>query len=222
MLTLRHPYISVTDGSRRSYGGDQGKSENAAMRICGCGVIAAADVLLYLSRRYDCAKAVRLDPSGAISREEYEQLTALLRRRYFPLIPHAGMNGVTLMAGMNLYFMRNRLPLSAEWRFFNHDLWERGAKMLTEDIPVIMAVGPNFPFFWQNNRTVLYTKDSAGNYHPSSSTKAHYVTVTGLDESWAQISSWGRLLYINRAEFDEYTRKHSAGFLCSILYINHK
>lgn len=95
------------------------------------------------------------------------------------------------MTGMNLYFMRNRLPLSAEWRFFNRDIWERIAKMLVEDIPVIMAVGPNFPFFWHNNRTVLYTKDSAGNYHQSSSTKAHYVTVTGLDESWAQISSWG-------------------------------
>ena len=94
--------------------------------------------------------------------------------------------------------------------------------MLTEDIPVIMAVGPNFPFFWQNNRTVLYTKDRDGNYHPSSSTKAHYVIVTGLDEGWAQISSWGKLLYINRAEFDEYTKKHSAGFLCSILYIKHK
>ena len=48
------------------------------------------------------------------------------------------------------------------------------------------------------------------------------MTVTGLDESWAQISSWGRLLYINRTEFDEYTKKHSAGFLCSILYIKHK
>ena len=222
MLTLKYPYISVTDGSRQSYGGDQGRSENATMRKCGCGVIAAADVLLYLSRRYDCFKDLKLDPTGTIAREDYEKLTSLLRRRYFPLIPYSGMNGVTLMAGMNLYFMRNRLPLSAEWRFFNHDIWERIAKMLTDDIPVIMAVGPNFPFFWQNNRTVLYTKDGAGSYHPSSSTKAHYVTVTGLDESWVQISSWGRLLYINRAEFDEYTKKHSAGFLCSILYIKHK
>ena len=222
MLTLKYPYISVTDGSRRSYGGDQGKSENATMRSCGCGVIAAADVLLYLSRLYDCVRDAGLDPTGAISSEEYEKLTGLLRRRYFPLIPHAGINGVMLMTGMNLYFMRNRLPLSAEWRFFNRDIWERIAKMLVEALPVIMAVGPNFPFFWHNNRTVLYTKDSAGNYHQSSSTKAHYVTVTGLDESWAQISSWGRLLYINRTEFDEYTKKHSAGFLCSILYIKHK
>jgi hypothetical protein len=222
MLTLKHPYISVTDGSHQSYGGDQGKSENATMRKCGCGVIAAADVLLYLNCRYDCFRDIRLNPSGTIAQKEYEKLTALLRRRYFPLIPHAGMNGVALMTGMNLYFMRNQLPLSAEWRFFNLDIWERIAKMLAEDIPVIMAVGPNFPFFWQNNRTMLYTKDSAGSYHASSSAKAHYVTVTGLDESWVQISSWGRLLYINRIEFDEYTKKHSAGFLCSILYIKHK
>lgn len=222
MLTLKHPYISVVDGRLKSYGGDQGKFENVTMRRCGCGVIAAADVLLYLSRRYNFFRDLRLALSGAITWEEYEKLTAHLRRRYFPLIPYAGMNGVTLMAGMNMYFMRNRFPLSAEWRFFNHDLWERAAKMLAEDIPAIMAVGPNFPFFWQNNRTVLYTKDSAGNYHPSSSTKAHYVTVTGLDENWVQISSWGRLLYINRAEFDEYARKHSTGFLCSILYIKHK
>ena len=56
MLTLKYPYISVSDGGLKSYGGDQGKSENATMRRCGCGVIAAADVLLYLSRRYDCFK----------------------------------------------------------------------------------------------------------------------------------------------------------------------
>lgn len=93
MLTLKYPYISVTDGSRRSYGGDQGKSENATMRSCGCGVIAAADVLLYLSRLYDCVRDAGLDPTGAISSEEYEKLTGLLRRRYFPLIPHAGING---------------------------------------------------------------------------------------------------------------------------------
>ena len=70
MLTLKYPYISVTDGSRRSYGGDQGKSENATMRSCGCGVIAAADVLLYLSRLYDCVRDAGLDPTGAISSEE--------------------------------------------------------------------------------------------------------------------------------------------------------
>ena len=108
MLALKHPYICVTDGSRQSYGGDQGKSENATMRKCGCGVIAAADVLLYLSRRYDCFKDLKLDPSGTIAREAYEKLTAHLRSRYFPLIPYSGMNGVTLMAGMNLYFMRNK------------------------------------------------------------------------------------------------------------------
>ena len=50
MLTLRHPFISVLVGSGPSYGGGQQFSDNHMISRCGCGIIAAADTLLYLDR----------------------------------------------------------------------------------------------------------------------------------------------------------------------------
>ena len=49
--------------------------------------------------------------------------------------------------------------------------------------------------------------------------ESHYVTVTGLDDEWAQISSWGREYYINRREYDAFVRLHSASLFSNILYI---
>ena len=50
MLELKHPYISVDYGGARSYGGRQQSDGSRSMQKCGCGIVAAADVLLYLSR----------------------------------------------------------------------------------------------------------------------------------------------------------------------------
>ena len=50
MIGLKHPYISVALSSGESFGGGQQFSKDAMIRRCGCGVIAAADALLYLSR----------------------------------------------------------------------------------------------------------------------------------------------------------------------------
>ena len=44
--------------------------------------------------------------------------------------------------------------------------------------------------------------------------------LTGMDENWLQISSWGRRYYINRAEFTDYVHRFSMNYLSSILYIS--
>ena len=76
-----------------------------------------------------------------------------------------------------------------------------------------------FPAVWKKDRLPLYSKRENGSFIRSSSAKSHYVSVTGLDDEWARISSWGREYYINRMEYDDFVRRHSSRIFSNILYI---
>jgi hypothetical protein len=45
------------------------------------------------------------------------------------------------------------------------------------------------------------------------------VTVTGMDDEWLQIASWGKRYFIRRCEYMEYIRKNSSYFASNILHI---
>ena len=225
MLSLQHPYIAVSLDGQRSYGGGQQFSDNHMIKLCGCGIIAATDTLLYLQRWHNrrpipmldvCLREVPLPFSA------YHELIEQMRRQYFPLIPYLGLNGLMLAAGMQRFFRQYDLPFSCRWCFSHRELWERIETMLGADLPVIMSVGPNFPFFWQKEKACFYEKTPSGDYHPASGARAHYFTVTGMDERWLRISSWGRCYYMYRSEFEHYARRHSSPAVSNILYIEQK
>lgn len=157
MLTLQHPYISVDVHGRPSFGGGQQLSPDPMLRRCGCGIIAAADLLLYLSRYHTPGVAGfdGLFAEGPIPLPDYNALILRLHRRYFPVIPY-------------------------------------------------------------------YTKTDAGVYIPTSGARAHFITVTGLDETWMQISSWGRRYYLSRAEFIAYARGEILAPASNILLVERK
>ena len=225
MLTLQHPFISVLVGSGPSYGGGQQFSDNHMISRCGCGIIAAADTLLYLDRYHlygEIPFLRELSASSPLPRESYNELIRRLRRRYFPMIPYAGINGIMLMVGMQRFFHDNAMPYTARWCTSRSRLWPRIEEMLREDLPVIMSVGPNFPIFWGNKRACFYVNRREEGLVPAANVKAHYFTVTGMDDKWLRISSWGRLYYLNRLEFEAYVTEHSAGFISNILYIQKK
>ena len=155
MLSLQHPYISIALPHGKSYGGGQQHSRDAMLRRCGCGVVAAADLLLYLTRWHSHGAVDYF--AGLLTDEPvplpvYDALLRDLSRREFPMIPYAGINGVMLMAGMQLFFRRHGMPYTARWCIAPGRLWERIEEMLGADIPVIMSVGPNFPFIWGDKR----------------------------------------------------------------------
>ncbi|MBQ4651981.1 MAG: hypothetical protein IJB78_04625 [Oscillospiraceae bacterium] len=224
MKYLLLDYVTVSKNNISSYGGNQLWSENATLRQCGCGVIAAADLLLYLSANnieYSKGPAKDLTSASPIPHRQYEQFTCMLKNKYLPLLPPFGMNGLSLAVGLNLYFMRWGIPLSARWGTTHKNLWERMEEMLEQDIPVIFAVGPNFPLVWKNNRLNFYSKKS-DSYFKSSSAKAHFITLTGIDGDWLRISSWGKQFYISKKEFLSYSRMHSLDILSNMLYIRKK
>ena len=48
---------------------------------------------------------------------------------------------------------------------------------------------------------------------------AHYVTVTGMDDRWLEVSTWGKKYYINREEFTRYVRKYSCYLFSNLVGI---
>ena len=124
-----------------------------------------------------------------------------------------------LAVGVNRLFHRYSLPYHSAWAWSGDLLWDRVTEMLMHDLPVILSIGPNFPAVWQKDRLPFYIRRGAERYVPASSAKSHYVIVTGLDETWARISSWGREFYINRREYDDFVRRHSSSLFSNILYI---
>ena len=225
MIGLQHPYISVALSSGASFGGGQQFSKDAMIRRCGCGVVAAADALLYLSRWHSHGAVdyfAGLLEDRPIPLSDYDNCIQHLNRSYFPMIPYAGINGIMLMAGMKLFFHRHGMPYTACWCFAPGKLWDRIEVMLRADIPVVMSVGPNFPLIWGDRRVRFFVRNPAGNYIPASGARAHYFTVTGLDADWLQISSWGRRYYLSRRDFSDYVRRHSTSIASNILYIERK
>ncbi len=222
MLQIRHNYISVGSELKRSFGGNQMTSNSQTMREVGCGVIAALDLLLYLCRFHPlcrCDFFAKAAEDGVIDEREYDELARTLSRRFFPVIPKLGINGIMLAAGLNRFFRRYSLPFRASWGIGSGRLFEEIEYMLDRDIPVILSVGPNFPLFWQKHALDFYTARPDGTFARACSVKAHYVTVTGIDEERLYISSWGRAYCIDRCEYMDYIRRRSGSIVSNIVKI---
>ena len=216
---LKNEYISVRKDGAVSYGGNQVWSENAVIRKCGCGVIGSLDLLLYLARYHSGGLPAADWP---IPLESYDRMCSALSRRYLPLLPPFGTNGLALALGLNRVFERFDMPFSAAWQFSGSKIMDRVEEMLDADIPVILSVGANFPFVWQGNRVTLYSRDPGGKMHGFAYTKAHYVTVTGSEDRFFRISSWGKLFYIDKGEYFSYIKQHSSSVISNILKIERR
>ncbi len=208
MIGLKKPYINVRRGTELSYGGSQMWSERETIRKCGCGPVAALDLLLYLENR-----------TGPIDHADYERELQRITKKYFLLVRPFGINGLALAFGLNLLLRDRGHPYRACWEASRKKLWPRIEDMLERDLPVILSVGPNFPRPWSGDQIDFYVRLNAGGFRPATKTKSHYFTATGLDETWLRISSWGREYYILRKDYDEYARKSSIPLLTNIVYL---
>ncbi len=221
MISLSRPIISVLKDGKGSCGGNQRLFDNATMRGYGCGVIGGADLLYYLAlTRPNWATPYTGQPtSNEVSFEQYERLCSRLRSSFMPIIPHFGKTGPALAAGLNSYFSRYRIPCHAKWCVGHEKLFERIEEMLKNDLPVIFSVGANFPLFWGKHRVRLYTRAEDGSMRPTASTRAHFMTVTGIDDDFLQVSSWGIEYYISRSEYIGYTKKYGSSVTSNIMYL---
>lgn len=222
--SLSRPIISVEKNGEKSYGGNQRLFDNPTMRGYGCGVIAGADLLFYLAltRPGWATPYTHLPENEELSFESYERLCSRLRHDFMPVIPRFGKTGPFLAAGLNAYFSRYGIGLRARWCIGHSKLFERIEEMLRADIPVIFSVGANFPLFWGKHRVNLYSRGADGAMQPSASTKAHFMTITGMDPDFLRVSSWGREYYISRREYLGYTKRYGSSVTSNIMYITAK
>ena len=218
VFSLKHPFFFVNDGARTYYGGSQKLLTRTYTQKMGCGVICAANILLYLGRyaegcdRGPFAELAREDPIPAA---EFGRRCDALQRRYMQVMPHFGLTGLQLTWGLNRYCRRYGLPYRMRWQLGKRDFWQHIREMLEADIPATLAIGPNFPAFWGRHKLRFYLRHPEG-YRPVVSTKAHFVTITGMNGEWLRISSWGREYFINRREYDDYVSAHSAWLVSNI------
>lgn len=225
MPQLKYPYISVERQGVLSYGGCQTWSESKTMSRCGCGVVSSLDLILYLADRHpECpAEGIAKELLFDVIREKaYDDACRRLSRGYMPLVYPFGMNGLTLSLGLELYFRRHGFPYSARWGVRRSRLWSAVEEMLEQDIPVILSIGPNFPRVWENKTAALYTRRPDGSGYPAAATHSHFLNVTGMDDRWLTVSSWGRKYYISKAEYEQYVSASSNGLFSSIVYITRK
>ena len=208
MKRLKTPYLKVKTKDGIAYGGNQSWFSKKFLQKAGCGVISAADLLLHLEGKAE------------LSEQEYMEYAKKIWMQYLPVIPGFGINGLTLMTGLNRYFYKNEMNYRARWKISGRNMLSGIDKMLSEDIPVILAVGPNFPCVWRKEKLNFYRKTDEGKYIFAVKTNAHFVTVTGREGAWLQISSWGKEYYIDVREYRKYVKQHSSFLVSNIIYIN--
>ena len=190
-------------------------SDSQIIRKCGCGIIAAYDVSLYLMRKHN-PESFYLP-----SRDEYCRKLHMLKHNGFPLLYPTGINGLLMVNGMNKLFRCSALPYHASLSVSRDHLLDRIIDMLINDIPVILAIGPNFPRFWDHNGLPLYRQVSEG-VPPSCRTTGHYVVVTELSDDILTISSWGKKFHIRYSEYRDYMIHHSSYLFSNIILIKKK
>lgn len=221
---LRHPYFAVKTPEGKSFGGNQNWSTCFLVRKYGCGVAAIADVLVYLGLHHPEFQTELLSgmlrEDGCLSFPRYERYLRRIYKRYLGIIPFFGVPNFQLPRAMNHYFRHYRIGLRAKWCLRSGRILERIQESLSRDCPVILCIGQNIPF-WRKKKLTFYRQEN-GVYLPALETKAHFVVVTGMENGFLQISSWGREYFISWQEYQEYSRKYSSFWACNICLVKEK
>ena len=221
---LENDVISVTKNGRASYGGSQKFSKNKIIQSSGCGLIAACDLFWYMHRYHHSCNCDLFTPyplSGSLEIEDYDKILNSLRP-YFPLIPNYGISVFMLTLGINAFFIKHAYPYRAFWGISGNRMWRRIEDMLSQNIPVIISVGPNLSLNRQKYKADMYTRRNDGDFLRSAKVCAHYMTLTALDDEWLTVSSWGRKYFIKRSDYSIYVKHHSSSMFSNIVYIMRK
>ncbi|MCR5213587.1 MAG: hypothetical protein K6E10_04165 [Eubacterium sp.] len=243
-IKLGKPYISV-DGS---FGGNQGwfldidnAKKGKTLKGWGCGLIAASDVLNYVTSgdllratlEKEAAKNTAKEEKNVNSfgKDDYLKFVMSMEKKFFHILPKLGVSGIMLSLGANIYFLLNWKKIRnatghsylAHWFVRPSKLLDSIRQMLTNEIPVIIAIGPGF---FRKDKVVFYDRKEIGgaiHFKPLTKTKDHYVTVTGMletdDRILLEISSWGKKYYMDYGEYVSYVKKCDNFYFSNILYI---
>lgn len=246
-------YVPVTYENEVSYGGRQQwfsdkivASKATRLNKYGCGVIALADLFMYLSctRSYikHSSALETLEKDGKLHREDYLSYVEYIRDKYIYILPKLGVPNIELIVATNRYFISHQMPYLAKMGYLidQRALLQNMITMLQKDLPVILLIGrPFLGVVYQNvlkHKKVgmtFYEQRKSGegySYVPAStSIEGHYVVVTQVlidkeaehkkDKVMLKISSWGRSYYLSYYEYCKYVMKNGTSLQGSIIQI---
>lgn len=203
-------YIRVLREDKTLYGGNQGCFPERKIKGYGCGLIAAADVSLYLGKS-----------SNEVTWEEYQAYLAKIRPFFF-ILPRLGMNGIMLSLGLNIVFLLKKIPYICYWKLLpiGKRSYRDMKKMLDAGIPVILTAGPNFPNIFGKESVPLYRKMGENSYRKVNSFRQHFVVVTAMEGEYLKISSWGSPYYMKWEEYLHYSKRKSICFFTNYMKIS--
>ncbi|MGN0394683.1 MAG: hypothetical protein ACI4EF_04925 [Coprococcus sp.] len=223
-------YIRIKNMNTVSYGGNQAWCKSKKMQNVGCGVIALADISIYLAEQNPnmMTEAIRRisKPNGLYNKNDYLEYVRFFQSHFVIYLFIKGMNGWSMQHALNRYFMLNDIGLKAKWKVFlsDEEMMKEIRHLIRKNKPVVLSIGPNTPNIWGNEGIPFYVnKDGKLRTSLKRDVKAHFVVVTGVTEIYGQeyliVSSWGKQYYINYEEYREYISKYGGKLTSSILYI---
>ena len=162
-------YVPVVRNSKTSYGGSQmwfSKSNwNSIEHIIhtyGCGTIATADMFLYLAlqkKEYNTTlTAIALQDSMQILYDNYLSYVLEVHNKYTKTKRYLAVLGPSLARAINNYSNQFTLGYVAtwKWRLSYYEMLDQMESMLSQDIPVILSIGPNTPKLWGRHGISFY------------------------------------------------------------------
>lgn len=162
-------YVPVVRNSKTSYGGSQmwfpksnGNSIEHLIHTYGCGTIATADLFLYLAlqnKEYNTTlTAIALQDSMQILYDSYLSYVLEVHNKYTKTKRYLAVLGPSLTRAINNYSNQFTLGYVAtwKWRLSYYEMLDQMESMLSQDIPVILSIGPNTPKLWGRHGISFY------------------------------------------------------------------
>lgn len=254
-IELLNPnYVPIIKDTTKSYGGNQmwfsannKLSEDYVLHQYGCGTIATADLFLYWAiQNEDYRNPVTdtaLKESDTILYSDYDRYVRNINKDYTNTHRVIAVLGPKAASAINSYALYYKVGYKASWKLklSYYDMYDMMEEMLQNDIPVILAIGPNTPNLWGKKGIKFYQRNEITNPGPDEEKNkpyyykavkqdisGHYVTVTGLIKDdiagtiMLKISSWGKQYYINYEEYRDYLENAGGTITSSIIYIRRK
>jgi hypothetical protein len=178
--------------------------------------------------------------------DNYDAYVRIINDHYTKTQRFIAVLGPKVASAINSYSDDYGLGLQAawKWKLTYYDMYDMIEEMLRQDIPVILAIGPNSPNLWGKKGIPFYelkeidyqeSDDPAvGNSKPyyykvvHPAINGHYVTVTGIIKDdvagriMLRISSWGKQYYINYEEYRDYAETAGSTLTSSIVQVKKK
>lgn len=255
-IELSNPsYVPVVKASGVSYGGSQMWFPNGSwysrdhiLRNYGCGTIATADMFLYLALQHKGMQSPETTValkggSTQVKYENYDPYVRIIDDKYTKTRHFIAVLGPKVASAINSYSKNYGFGLKASWKMklTYYDMYDMIEEMLSQDIPVILSIGPNFPNIWGKKGIPFYERKEIDYQDPDGklslkskpyyyqavmqAVNSHYVTVTGIIKDdvagriMLRISSWGKMYYINYEEFRDYIDTAGSTLTSSIVYV---